>query len=125
MKNIKRLGIWMDHSDAFLMELTNDMILTSRVFSDLSNQETEFDIYKGEKLINKKERHLQLFYYRKLGEIIKKYQEVVLFGPTDAKNELLNLLKVDHLYEDIKIETTNSDKMTENQMQIFVREYFK
>jgi len=115
----------MDHSDAFLMELTNDMILTSRVFSDLSNQETEFDIYKGEKLINKKERHLQLFYYRKLGEIIKKYQEVVLFGPTDAKNELLNLLKVDHLYEDIKIETTNSDKMTENQMQIFVREYFK
>ncbi len=125
MKNIKRLGIWMDHSDAFLMELTNEMILTTRVFSDISNQESEFDIYKGEKLINKKERHLQLYYYSKLGEIIKKYQEVILFGPTDAKNELLNLLKDDHLYEDIKIESTNSDRMTESQMQTFVREYFK
>jgi len=115
----------MDHSDAFLMELTNEMILTTRVFSDISNQESEFDIYKGEKLINKKERHLQLYYYSKLGEIIKKYQEVILFGPTDAKNELLNLLKDDHLYEDIKIESTNSDKMTESQMQTFVRGYFK
>jgi hypothetical protein len=48
-----------------------------------------------------------------------------LFGPTDAKNELLNLIKTDHLFEDIKIEVINSGKMTESQMQTFVREYFK
>lgn len=71
------------------------------------------------------EQYLQLSYYKKLGDIIKKYQEVVLFGPTDAKNELLNLLKTDHLFEDIKIELINSDKMVESQMQTFVREYFK
>ena len=124
MNNIKQLGIWMDHSNAYLMEFTNDIIV-HRIVSELTNHDTEFNFYKGEKLIHKKEQHLQLSYYRKLGDIIKKYQEVVLFGPTDAKNELLNLIKTDHLFEDIKIEVINSGKMTESQMQTFVREYFK
>jgi hypothetical protein len=125
MKDIKQAGIWMDHSNAFLLELADDKIETNRVISELSNPDAEFNFYKGEKLIHKKEQHLQLSYYRKLGEVIKKYQEVVLFGPTDAKNELLNLIKTDHLFEDIKIEVINSGKMTESQMQTFVREYFK
>jgi len=125
MKNIKQLGIWMDHSNAYLMELTNDVIVTSRVALESTNNDTEFNFYKGEKLIHKKEQHLQLSYYRKIGEVIKKYQDVVLFGPTDAKNELINLVKTDHLFEDIKIEVKNADKMTEDQMQTFIREYFK
>jgi hypothetical protein len=125
MKDIKQLGIWMDHSNAFLLEIVNDTIETNSVVSELSDPEAEFNFYKGEKLIHKKEQHLQLSYYKKVGEIIKKYQEVVLFGPTDAKNELLNLLKTDHLFENIKIEVINSGKMTESQMQTFVREYFK
>jgi len=125
MKNIKQLGIWMDHSNAYLLEVINDTIETERVVSELSDPEAEFNFYKGEKLINKKERHLQLKYYKNLGEIIKKYQEVVLFGPTDAKSELLNLLKTDHLFEKIKTEAINSGKMTESQMHTFVREYFK
>ena len=124
MNNIRKLGIWMDHSNAYLMELTND-ITVQRVVSELANHETEFNFYKGEKLIHKKEQHLQLSYYKKIGDIIKKYQDVVLFGPTDAKNELLNQIKTDHLFEDIKIEVKNSDKMTEDQMQTFVRDYFK
>lgn len=123
MNNIKQLGIWMDHSNAYLMELTNDIIV-NRIVSELTNHETEFNFYKGEKLLHKKERYLQFSYYKKIGDIIKKYQDVVLFGPTDAKNELLNLIKTDHLFEDIKIEVRNSDKMTEEQMQTFVRDYF-
>jgi len=125
MKNINQLGIWMDHSNAYLMELTNDIIVTKRVVSELTNNDAEFNFYKGEKLIHKKEQHLQLSYYKKLSNVIKKYKDVVLFGPTDAKNELLNLIRNDHLFEGIKIETINSDKMTEEQMHTFIREYFK
>ena len=124
MNNIRKLGIWMDHSNAYLMELSNDIVV-QRVVSELTNNETEFNFYKGEKLIHKKEQHLQLSYYKKIGDRIKKYQDVVLFGPTDAKNELLNQIKTDHLFEGIKIEVKNSDKMTEDQMQNFVRDYFK
>jgi hypothetical protein len=125
MKNIRQLGIWMDHSNAYLMEFTNDSILTNRVVSEFSKQGAELNHYKGEKLIHKKEQHLQLDYYKKIGDIIKMYQEVVLFGPTDAKNELLNMVKTDHLFNEIKIEVENSDKMTESQMHTFVRDYFK
>ena len=125
MKNIRQLGIWMDHSNAYLMELTNDSILTNRVVSEFSKQGAELNHYKGEKLIHKKEQHLQLDYYKKIGDIIRMYQEVVLFGPTDAKNELLNMVKTDHLFNEIKIEVENSDKMTESQMHTFVRDYFK
>ena len=72
-----------------------------------------------------KEQHLQSSFYKKLSDIIKNYQEIVLFGPTDAKNELLNLLKADHLFENIKIEVKHADKMTKNNMHTFVKEYFK
>jgi len=125
MKSAGNLGIWLDHSNAYLMELIDDKIVTNIIVSELSNQETEFNSYKGEKLVHKKEQHLQLSFYNKLGDIIRKYKEVVLFGPTDAKNELLNLLKTSHFFEDIKIEIKNSGKMTESQMHTFVREYFK
>ena len=48
----------------------------------------------------------------------------MLFGPTNAKTELLNLLKADHHFDKINIETKQADKMTENQQHAFVREYF-
>jgi len=49
----------------------------------------------------------------------------LLFGPTEAKTELLNLLRTDHTFSDIKFTVENTDKMTGNQEQAFVREYFK
>jgi hypothetical protein len=120
----KFLGIWMDHSDAYLMELINDTIITKSIVSETDHKERE-DKWDGhEKGIHTKEQHQQLSYYKKLRDAIIEYQKVVIFGPTDAKNELFNLLKADHLFEGIKIEVLNSDKMTESQMHTFVREYF-
>jgi hypothetical protein len=125
MKKNKYLAIWMDHSSAFIMELTNDTIVTSTVISESMNPDVEFSSDKHEKIIHKKEQHQQLNYYKKLGDSIRNYQEVLLFGPTDAKKELLNLLKSDNLFEKIKIEIRNSDKMTESQRHIFVRDFFR
>src|ERR1035437_5780940 len=93
MKKNKCLAIWMDHSNAFLMELTNDLIVTNTIVSESLNQKEEYSQDKHEKLIHKKEQHQQLNYYKKLGDSIRNYQEGLLFGPTDAQKELLNLLK--------------------------------
>jgi stalled ribosome rescue protein Dom34 len=125
MKKNKCLAIWMDHSNAFLMELTNDTIVTNTIISESLDHKEEYSSDKHEKLIHKKEQHQQLSYYKKLSDSIRNYQEVLLFGPTDAKKELLNLLKSDHLFEKTKIDIENSDKMTESQMYTFVREFFK
>jgi hypothetical protein len=123
MKNIKQIGICMDHTNALLMELTDEAIVTNIIVTESSNQDDEQSLTSHVKpLINKEQR---VSYYKKISDSIRNFEEVILFGPTDTKNELLNLLKADHLFEKIKIEARNSDKMTENQMHAFIREYFK
>jgi hypothetical protein len=124
MTTVKNLGIWMDHSSAHLMELTISPIETNIIESSFTHQEKEESFSKGEKVMHNKEQHQQAAYYKALGETIKNYDDVLLFGPTDAKTELLNILKADHNFSKIKIEIRQSDRMTENQEHAFVREYF-
>jgi len=121
----KQMGIWMDHSIAFLMELENDKITENIVEIETPEMEVDYDSGKNEKLKNSKAQQYKSNYYKKLSDSIKTHQEVVLFGPTDAKNELFNKLKSEHLLENIIIEIQLSDKMTAIQMHEFVREYFK
>ena len=122
MKNSKQMGIYMDHTNALVMELTDKTIVKHSIATESSSHDEEQSLTSHVKpLVNKEQR---VSYYKKISDYIRNFQEVILFGPTDAKNELLNLLKADHLFEKIKIETRNSDKMTENQMHAFIREYF-
>ena len=124
MTTAKDLGIWMDHQTAHLMEFTADPIETKTIDSKFTHEEKEQTLGKSENLMHNKEQHEQADYYRELGEIIRNYDEVVLFGPTDAKVELYNILKDDHLFAKIKFEVIQADKMTENQQHAFVRKHF-
>lgn len=124
MTTAKNLGIWMDHSIANLMEFTTDPIKTKTIGSKFTHEEKEHSLSKSENLMHNKEQHQQSEYYKKLGEVIKNYEEVILFGPTDAKVELLNVLRADHRFEKTKIEVKQTDKMTENQQHAFVKEHF-
>lgn len=124
MTTAKDLGIWMDHSTAHLMEFTTDPIQTKTINSKFTHDEKEHSFSKNENLMHNKEQHQQSEYYKKLGEAIRHYKEVILFGPTDAKVELFNVLRADHRFEKIKIEIKPADKMTENQQHAFVREHF-
>ena len=125
MKKNKQLGIWMDHSTAYLMEFVDNTIVENIITSEFSHQDKEFSLSKGENSMHTKEQNLQKSYFKKLSDSIKNYEEVVLFGPTDAKSELLNLIKSNHLFDNIKIEVKQSDKMSAVQMQTFIKEYFK
>ena len=114
----------MDHSSARLMELATGPIKTNVIESKFTHREKEQSLSKSENLMHNKERHHQSEYYKQLSDVIINYGEVVLFGPTDAKVELLNTLKTDHRFAEIKIKIKQTDKMTENQQHAFVREYF-
>jgi hypothetical protein len=124
MSTTKNLGIWMDHASAHLIEFTTDPILTTTIESEFTHGSKEKSMGKSENLMHNKEQHQQSEYYMKLGEIIKNYDEVILFGPTSAKTELFNLLKKDRHFEKIKIDVKPADKMTENQEHAFVKEHF-
>jgi hypothetical protein len=124
MKSVKHLGIYMDHSVAHLMELTNDTIVTSTVESQSTLMDEAYYLRKDEGLLHNIEHYQRSDYFKRLSSVIRDYDEVILFGPTDAKSELFNRLKVDHHYDKIKIEIKNADKMTENQQQAFVKNHY-
>ena len=125
MTPTKNLGIWMDHASANLMEFTSEPIETKTVESAFTHEEKADSLGNSEHVMHNKEQQMQSAFYKKLGESIKGYNEVVLFGPTDAKQQLFNLLKADHHFDKIKIEVKSSGKMTENQQHAFVRDHFK
>ncbi|SDF82450.1 hypothetical protein SAMN05216464_1383 [Mucilaginibacter pineti] len=124
MKNTKDLGIWMDHQTAHLMEFTTDPIQTTTIDSEFTHEEKEQTLSRSENLMHNKEQHEQAAYYQELGELIRGYGEVILFGPTDAKVELFTFLRKDHRFSAIQIEIEQADKMTVNQQHAFVKAHF-
>jgi stalled ribosome rescue protein Dom34 len=124
IKPTQYLGIWMDHSVAHLMEYTKDSMETETVESTFTHQNREETLSRSENLMHNKEQQKQRSFYTELAEEIKRYNEVVLFGPTDAKVELFNILKEDHHFDEINIGVENADKMSENQQHAFIRAYF-
>jgi hypothetical protein len=125
MKSAKQLGIWMDHSSAKLIEITSESTETNTIESKPDTLVNEDDLYfkDDSHRLNKEQKQLSAF-YKEIGDVILNYDEVLLFGPTDAKNELVNLLKDDHHFDSIKIEVKTADNMTENQQHAFVKEHF-
>jgi hypothetical protein len=118
-----KLGIWMDHEQAHLIEFTTDPMTTTTINSKSAHGKDE-SAGKGESHTHTKQNHKQGDFYKELGQRIRKYKEVILFGPTSAKSELANLLRDDHLFDAIKIEIESAEKMTDNQSHAFVRKHF-
>lgn len=114
----------MDHASAHLTDLTNNPIENKVVTSQFFQHTKEDRIKKGESMMHSKEQHQQSEYYHHLADIIRNYDHVLLFGPTDAKSELHNMLKEDAMFSKIRIDLKQSDKMNEFQQQLFVKEYF-
>ena len=123
MKTTKRLGIWMDHSTANLIEFTDDKTETTEIEAQVGEQDEPLNP-RDETMIQNKEQNELSDYYKRISEVIKDYDEVLLFGPTHAKDELNNILKDDHHFDEVKIEIKPADNMTENQQQAFVKEHF-
>jgi hypothetical protein len=124
MTATKSLGIWMDHARANLMELTTGPLVTKTLESRPASETSENTVSRNEFLLHHKEQDQRTAFYKSLMEEIKKYQEVVLFGPTTAKKELANLMKWDNHFKNIKVIVKHADKMTEKQQHAFVREHF-
>lgn len=124
MKTVKKLGIEMNHSIACLIEFGSDSFEMKNIESEFTSQDKKQALSKSESVMHHKENQQLSSYYKKLANVIKDYNEVVLFGPTEAKVELFNTLNQGGEFGKIKIEIKNTDKMTENQKISFVKEYF-
>lgn len=114
----------MDHAHANIIECFNRDVEIRVLKNNFTHESKHQSLQKGELHMHHKEQQQQAEYYAALAEVIKQYKDVVLFGATDAKVELFNIIKSDPSCVEINLDVFQSDNMTENQKVAFVREHF-
>jgi hypothetical protein len=111
----KQLGIWMDYSNAHVMEYKLGFVGKRVIHSDISKKIIAEGDFPGDSITG---------YYDKLKEIIKDYDELVLFGPTQVQTGLQNVLLSDSIFNHIHIELKEPTKLTDMEQYDFVKKYF-
>ena len=124
METTRKLGIWMNYPDAHLMEFKTDIIQINTIESTFIHQKNVEEAEPNGKIKQIKERKKQAKFYKELSETIKYYDEVVIFGNFEGKNNLKDVLKANNQFDNIKIEVQDTNNLTENQQHTFVKEHF-
>jgi hypothetical protein len=124
MKKEKKLGIWMDHSIAHIIEFSDQWNELKTIESNFNYQDKVDSLAKSESLMHNKQQQLKAEFYKKLEAFILNYDAVLLFGATNAKTELLNKTQKDHRFSGIKIEVKEADKMSKIEKIHFLLDYF-
>lgn len=65
MKTKKKLGIWMDHSSAHLIEFSDSSFEVETIESKFTHQEKEKSLAKGESHLHHKEQKFYLIFLKK------------------------------------------------------------
>lgn len=130
----KGTGLWIDHSKAIVVKITDKVEETELITSDVEKQlrRTGDSILKGSfesRIVPADDSqqkahtgHLNI-YYDEIIAFIRDTESILIFGPGEAKGELKKRLEEKNLGNLISsIET--ADNMTEGQIEAKVREYF-
>jgi stalled ribosome rescue protein Dom34 len=125
MKTEKKLGVYLDHAQARFVNYAADSENLETIDSDFTHFEKEKTLSKSESGMHNKEQQELGSFFKKISKVIMDFDNVLLFGPTDAKVELFNYLQSEHKYSKIKMEVRNTDKLTENQEIDFVKNHFE
>jgi stalled ribosome rescue protein Dom34 len=121
MKTKKEVGIWMDYSSAYVMEMIGDEIASMEVNSEFTWEEKQHGFFKNEGRMHTKEKKLVTEYFNKISEKIAGSEAVLLFGPGEAKNELFNLLTANPQFKHVNMRVKTTDRLTENQRKSFFK----
>lgn len=120
MDEIKKLGIWMCNTNVHLVAYTEQFA------KDLHEHQSEETYTKEAANVawQNEAFHNQTESFKKLATAIENYEEVVLFGPVDAKADFIRFLKADKKFDYLKIDVKQTHIMCEEQQQEFVENYF-
>lgn len=134
---LKRTGVWLDHSKAKLIILHEGAVQITTVHSPyvrhlrIRGQKSDTSVYQNLFGSNRentkhhiKQNELHSF-YKDLESRLEDCDEILLFGPTEAKNELHNCLVKNKKFTGKTMAVKNAAYMTEHQMVAFVRKFFK
>jgi len=139
-KETNQIGVWLNHSQAhFIGHKAESAFFIETIDSPYEsiireegegNDKTRFSSNTERGSNNEKRKHNIIQneldeYFKILEGKLESYQEILLFGPGTAKEELFNRLSENKLFKGKNIEVKSSDKLTENQMLSYVLDFFK
>lgn len=134
---IKKMAIWMDHKEAkFINPEDLDAGIQTIVSTVKSRERIAGEASDGIKLggfrssnneFSKHERKQNALnsYYKKLAEKLSDYDEILVFGPTTARQEFCNYLKEDQNFADKVIRSDDGNYNSDNQLKAFVKKSFQ
>jgi hypothetical protein len=103
MTTNRKTGVWMDHSNAFIVKLTDSSHLPQIIASGFDMPLKRRMPPQSEKtrlsILHRKKRT----YHKSIAAALIESDEVFLFGPTDAKRELFKMLRNDENFDAIPI----------------------
>ena len=124
MNEQKNVAVWLDHSKAQLIDnQTNEVSTTIHLKFDFDKKEEA--LRRSENIMHNKEQQAQATFYKQIAALIIDFDNILLFGPTEAKLELQNFLKKDKHFAHKQIVVHSSDQMTLPEKFAFVKSYFK
>lgn len=122
MEKTNQIGIWMDHSVAYLMEFKTKPFEIQTIVCEFTMDEKRRNPFRKEKINSNIKRKYK--YYNQIGNAIINYDKIILFGPSQAKIDFFDALSEDERFYKLKIEIKETDKMNVNQQHAFINEYF-
>jgi hypothetical protein len=137
-KENKKLGVWMDQSQAFLISMENHHpFLLEKIVSPVESMvrypgETDTKTKLGTGLAasnhEKKTNHVhqeQLKkYFSVLEDKIRSFDEILLLGPGVLKTQFFNHITSNKSLNKTKVQVKDSDKLTFNQLLATIREHY-
>ena len=132
----KKIGVWLDHVKAHFVDLNKGPAIVETIFSAKDtnlripgesgdgtrlgdNRSTNNEYHKHNRLQEQIDE-----YYRILTNRLESYDDIYLFGPTTAKDELNNILKANKHFAAKTINIEPSEQLTENQLVAKVKHFF-
>ena len=128
------VGLWIDHRKAIIVTITDKGAAIGLTVSAVDKQlrrtgstplkgpfsslQVPADDVKKRKFVN----HLNIYYDMVIASLAK-VDSILIFGPGEAKNELMKRLKLNNL-EGRVVSVKTADKMTQPQIAARVQKYF-
>ena len=133
----QQAGIWLDHTVAHFVHRAPDGHYQSKTIKSeyknppiedpFSVQSVTGDLHRS---ANEYGTHTKAIgklhdYFRQLKEMLNAYNDILLAGPGTAKREFFNFLREDKQFEVKQISLENADRMDEEQVKRFVKNFFE
>ena len=138
MSNKKQVGIWLDYREAYVIELPSsrgDAPTIKHLRSDIvpgvpkggSRSKTPWGPQAGPSengFEDRRHREEKAYFEKVIHEVAPDTNELVIFGPAEAKFGLQNAIEAIKHYHPRLLGVFPADSMTENQIVAGIKEYF-